>query len=367
MHKNMAEGLWCFSFDPEVFGDDNGFFDTKEEAIQAGRHVAKELGYSALYVGKVNTILTDEIVAQAFIRSADDADEHLAMQDEWCWCEGTLVGSASIEKIARELSEARRANDLFGKLAVGYSRLEAQLASEKESRMKLQADLDKATKDLQAVRDRLRTANRAIADAREILLEDGPRKDAEPEASRVVTYQTTDTGHTTRTITRWTIRTKGTQHLRLHLTNNCCWVPDSEKAESFSSEENAKRRLQALIDCGDLPDEPHYTVGSITTLDHLYGCDLAKPDQKDATVTHVMEDDEDCGLDSITPQMVADGQKAVEEGRWVTLDDLRKELKKRDELMVELANAAATSCSEYLDYRKLGTVADKIKKVRDDG
>lgn len=82
-HDTARAGLWCASVHDERWCC-HDFFDTQDEAIAYAK--AEGLGY----VGRV-VELTDEDVAEAFLRDASEADKTLSIQDEWCWHEDLLI------------------------------------------------------------------------------------------------------------------------------------------------------------------------------------------------------------------------------------------------------------------------------------
>lgn len=76
-------GLWTTSSDEELWPGDAFFVDWRD-AVRYG------LDVEHTYIGRV-VELTDDDVAAAFVRDADEASEYLGLQDEWSWCEDPLV------------------------------------------------------------------------------------------------------------------------------------------------------------------------------------------------------------------------------------------------------------------------------------
>lgn len=89
-------GLWTASYSDERWGTGN-HFDTREEAI------AYAIGEGWSWTGQVHELGDDEVAA-SIVRTCGEADEHLAIQDEWCWLDDRLIADAS-DEAQRELHE----------------------------------------------------------------------------------------------------------------------------------------------------------------------------------------------------------------------------------------------------------------------
>lgn len=94
-HETPQTGLWVarHNFDPI---DKDGYYDTRAEAIEAYDLDEGEVPY---YVGQI-TCMTDEDIADAFLRRPEDANGHLAIQDEWTWRENDCFSPPSQEQTA---------------------------------------------------------------------------------------------------------------------------------------------------------------------------------------------------------------------------------------------------------------------------
>lgn len=84
-----AAGLWSSSYSDDAWSGD-AFFDSREEAI------ANAVAEEHRYIGRAYP-LTDDEVAEAFVRDWDDADEVLCQQDEWAWREEPVIRKPSDE------------------------------------------------------------------------------------------------------------------------------------------------------------------------------------------------------------------------------------------------------------------------------
>jgi len=89
---NPKDGMWLTSSNDEHWSGE-AFFESRAEAI---RYAVSE-GHT--YIGRVFN-LSDDDVAEAFVRDWDDADFHLTEQDEWSWCDDSIVRKPTDE--ARE-------------------------------------------------------------------------------------------------------------------------------------------------------------------------------------------------------------------------------------------------------------------------
>lgn len=91
-HSERRPGLWIASNSDERWGR-GPLFDTREEAI------AYAIGEGMQWTGQIHD-LTDEEVADWMVRTCEEADESLAVQDDWSWCEDRLIGDAPAEAMA---------------------------------------------------------------------------------------------------------------------------------------------------------------------------------------------------------------------------------------------------------------------------
>ena len=95
----MINDKWVYSMDEEVFSNSD-YFDTKEEAIEAGEEYAKDCGYSQYYVGQCKEFIPRVDAEDLIERMQEQAYEEVGEVTE-DWLEDAT--SEAINELAEEL------------------------------------------------------------------------------------------------------------------------------------------------------------------------------------------------------------------------------------------------------------------------